>query len=915
MKQIFTNLKVFLTLLLLCGVGSMWATATWTLVTSVDELKAGGTFVLGYKGSADGQIIPLRSVDCNAKTTANGYFFTGTTANTSSSGQININTATDLSAYEIEISASTNTDGAVNIKIKDGFIGATSKGGTKNSGRLYSTGNSNETDLTPSYDTSKGFSFVANVTGSYKYLKYNTSSPRFAFYNSNGDGIVIYKKGAPSTDPSISASDVTLESDATSGEIAYTIANPVEGKSLTATTDAEWISNLTVGAGKVTFSTTANAGAERTAEVTLKYEGATDKVVKVTQKKPMPVYESLAALVNAGTPTKEGETVKVTLTDEVITDIDISGQYRNGIYLKSGDQEVEIYCWNVPEEWIVGGTVSGTLTCTWQLYEKTNTWELCPESWEDLTYTAPAGVYEVVIDELENGSITANPATAVKGTEITLTVTPNLHYSLKEGSLIVLDEEGAEVPVTNYKFTMPASDVLVGAEFEEAPKCTVLYSSLGEEVGDGEEVYVGECVTSLPTPTNTPDGWTFAGWTANESYEMSSTAPVMFTATTPVEEDLILYAVFCKSEGGSGETAWNLVRNADELQSGDVIRLAAIVDGSKTDSNNGTFAASPFGDATFFNSVAATIEDDQLTADGAIDIILIRNGNLSWTLKTDDGVVGTKTAKKMVLDSSDDGVVNEWTIDINNETGAATITAGDFGKILYNRDSPRFVNYTSAASASMVLPYIFCKYEAGAKIYTISLAQSHDVTITSAGYATAYVPFAATVEGATAYYVTVSGSTATLNKIEGTIPANTGVILEGEEGTATLKASANTPESVDGNLLKGTVKEGGEDFEDLGFTYYILSDGEYGVGFYWDGEDYDEFEGMGAHCDQYKAILAVPETVGAPNFFSLDGEATAIQNVEDAQMKNAAAFNLAGQVVNRDYKGIVIMNGKKFLNK
>ena len=803
----------------------------------------------------------------------------------------------------------------------------------KNAGSGYMSMVAGSTTLAAIGSSSSGVAFNdASWYGSYT-TAYKDVTPTLIENNyqiKNGEDVVItigatvnslycqkftitYEAAAPSTDPSISASDVTLESDATSGEIAYTIANPVEGKSLTATTDAEWISNLTVGAGKVTFSTTANAGAERTADVTLKYEGATDKVVKVTQKKPMPVYESLAALVNAGKPTVAGETVKVTLTDEVITDIDISGQYRNGIYLKSGDQEVEIYCWNVPEEWIVGGTVSGTLTCTWKLYN--TTWELCPASWDDLTYTAPAGVYEVVIDELENGSITANPATAVKGTEITLTVTPNLHYSLKEGSLIVLDEEGAEVPVTNYKFTMPASDVLVGAEFEEAPKCTVLYSSLGEEVGDGEEVYVGECVTSLPTPTNTPDGWTFAGWTANESYEMSSTAPVMFTATTPVEEDLILYAVFCKSEGGSGETAWNLVRNADELQSGDEIRLAAIVDGSKTDSNNGTFAASPFGDATFFNSVAATIEDDQLTADGAVDITLIRNENLSWTLKTDDGVVGTKVAKKMVLDSSEDGVVNEWTIDIDNETGAATITAGTYGKILYNRESPRFVNYTSAASASMVLPYIFCKYEAGAKIYTISLAQSHDVTITSAGYATAYVPFAATVEGATAYYVTVSGSTATLNKIEGTIPANTGVILEGEEGTATLKASANTPESVDGNLLIGTVKEEGEDFDDLGFTYYILSNGEYGVGFYWDGEDYDELQGMGAHCDQYKAILAVPETVGAPNFFSLDGEATAIQNVEDAQMKNAAAFNLAGQVVNRDYKGIVIMNGKKFLNK
>ena len=142
MKQKSTFLKVFMTLLLLMGVSSVWAQATWTLVTSVDELKAGGTFVLGYKGSGDGQLIPLRSVDCNAKTSANGYFNTGFTDNSSTNGQINIKTATDLSKYEIEISASTNTSGAVNIKIKDGFIGATSDGNTSNKGRLYTTGNS-----------------------------------------------------------------------------------------------------------------------------------------------------------------------------------------------------------------------------------------------------------------------------------------------------------------------------------------------------------------------------------------------------------------------------------------------------------------------------------------------------------------------------------------------------------------------------------------------------------------------------------------------------------------------------------------------------------------------------------------------------------------------------------------------------
>lgn len=72
--------------------------------------------------------------------------------------------------------------------------------------------------------------------------------------------------------------------DATSGEIEYSITNPVEGQSLTATSTAEWISNITVDESAVTFTTTANEGtADRNATITLSYTGATDKVVTVTQ--------------------------------------------------------------------------------------------------------------------------------------------------------------------------------------------------------------------------------------------------------------------------------------------------------------------------------------------------------------------------------------------------------------------------------------------------------------------------------------------------------------------------------------------------------------------------------------------------------------------------------------------------------
>ena len=102
-----------------------------------------------------------------------------------------------------------------------------------------------------------------------------------------------------------------------------------------------------------------------------------------------PTYSSLAELVKAGEPT--GGKVNVTLTNEKILSIYTTSKgYRNGIFLQAGDKEIEIYCKDVPAEWEVGGTVSGTLEdCTWTTFN--STWELCPADWSKLTYKAPAG--------------------------------------------------------------------------------------------------------------------------------------------------------------------------------------------------------------------------------------------------------------------------------------------------------------------------------------------------------------------------------------------------------------------------------------------------------------------------------------------------------------------------------------------
>lgn len=101
-----------------------------------------------------------------------------------------------------------------------------------------------------------------------------------------------------------------------------------------------------------------------------------------------PEYASLADLIAAGSPTEDGSLVTVTLTNEEITKLYTSGKYTNGVFLNAGGKEIEIFCHDVPSNWEIGGFLSGTLKdCKWVLYN--STWELCPSTWDELSYKEP----------------------------------------------------------------------------------------------------------------------------------------------------------------------------------------------------------------------------------------------------------------------------------------------------------------------------------------------------------------------------------------------------------------------------------------------------------------------------------------------------------------------------------------------
>lgn len=119
-----------------------------------------------------------------------------------------------------------------------------------------------------------------NITSGNIVITMTGSSTSKAMYLS--DISVTYEDAGSSSDPSITASDVNITYDATEGSIAYTLNNATGNVTATLTT-GDWLTLGTVTSSAVPFTCTANDGAQRTATVTLSFEGAQDKVVTVTQ--------------------------------------------------------------------------------------------------------------------------------------------------------------------------------------------------------------------------------------------------------------------------------------------------------------------------------------------------------------------------------------------------------------------------------------------------------------------------------------------------------------------------------------------------------------------------------------------------------------------------------------------------------
>lgn len=206
--------------------------------------------------------------------------------------------------------------------------------------------------------------------------------------------------------------------------------------------------------------------------------------------------------------------------------------------------------------------------------------------------------------------------------------------------------------------------------------------------------------------------------------------------------------------------------------------------------------------------------------------------------------------------------------------------------------------------------------------YIIKL--STPITIGETGYATAYysgknftIPTGVT---ATTYKVADGTNTlvGTAHAAGEVIPAGEAVVLSGAAAKYDFNVVASTTTTADAdNELLGTDTETALTADATKYFYELSlnANKEAGfVGFYWANDDGSAFTN-GAH----KAYLTRTKDTTAAKISAYllnGGTVTGINDINaEEKAYDGAIYNVAGQRVNKDYKGVVIINGKKIIKK
>lgn len=507
---------------------------------------------------------------------------------------------------------------------------------------------------------------------------------------------------------------------------------------------------------------------------------------------------------------------------------------------------------------LVRSYVSGT-TITFRGYTTSNGNNVA--LYKEVAGGSSATEYSISIaNNIANGSVSASVSKAVEGTEVTLTATPDKGYKFSAWSVKNASTSTA-ITVTNNKFKMPAANVTVSATFEE------------------KTTNPNEIVYDFNSPDNFPSGFPTGGTTkANaETFNISGNdiiinAPDAYYIINRTTEKCGLF--FGKTTATNGKPSDGTAYLGFPAIPGK--KLVKVVATTTASVGGGIklniYDSSWTSYSTELSTTSSTKKEFEFN-------LTETEANVSYRLASGS------SGKNLQFDNI--VLTYEDVIPSYSEAKALNVTA-DNGKSLY---------FTTFSSDKVTFfPEYDDELTFATSIKTAEVAEDiFELTQIATG-------------------------TATIDEeeVEGFfVPANTGVLVQVEYDG---KAEKNVPYYEVANktvaaLENNDLQAGNGETLPAGKVWYKLAWADAShtpstLGFYYGAADGAPFVGT-----KGKAYLGLtPEQAKTISFSLADDAVTAIKNVETG-ICTSVIYNLAGQRVNANTKGIVIMNGKKIFNK
>ena len=540
-------------------------------------------------------------------------------------------------------------------------------------------------------------------------------------------------------------------------------------------------------------------------------------------------------------------------------------------------------------------TISGDQTVEQTIVVSTNMEIVGKMVWDSKKYMTAFAIDNLTVSVYSDTEIVPAPSASVTGVDgANRTVTMNLGGGSTPGTVIKY-----------YTDTESKSDLATySAPFVVSSTSKIYYYAESTSGATSDEQSID--VTCVAVKLNAP------------SILRTGANTYTITPTTTTTDGITAAQTIHYTIGGGSEQTGTSLTGVD----GDIVAWATATGFTKSDDVNMSYVApiaigdvkwtynlNNYPSAHACTAIANAIDEDKtITIDDVIYYNLkdesypnlyVSNGS-AWLLRNQAG-----SAWKAQNNYTDGKIViaNAKTTDVIYfrvvlDAGKTYNVTATNATLRYSYNNQEYF-YVPNADGNVILTM---PKNAGMSIYDVKVSSTIvSKTITAAGWATYCSPYALDLEHATgltnAYIVTgADGENLNTTSVKGgTIPANTGILIEAPEGTVTIPVVASSETNVSGNKLVGVTSETVIAVE---AGYVLMADPS--LGFYKNAKAFT----VGANTAYLPANIAAG---AARSAFFFGGNITGVENVEAA----AEAKAKEGKFIENG-KLVIVKNGVKF---